>query len=99
MSNLSFISKVIEKVMASQLLDHMNANGPLDPMQSAYRVAHSTETAVLRVHNDIVNSLDRGLGVFLILLDLSAAFDTVDYEILLAFSEDMLVLMILYKNF
>ena len=71
--------------MASQLLDHMNANGLFNPMQSAYRVAHSTETALLRVHNDIVNSLDRGQGVFLVLLDLSAAFDTVDHKILLGF--------------
>ncbi len=87
-SNLSFISKVIEKVVAARLQDHMNANNLLDPMQSAYRAGYSTETALLRVHNDIVSSVDNGKGVFLVLLDLSAAFDTVDHEILLKFLED-----------
>ena len=57
-------------------------------MQSAYRAGHSTETALLRVHNDIVSAIDKGKGVFLTLLDLSAAFDTVDHEILLSFLKD-----------
>ena len=85
MSNLSFISKVIEKVVASRILDHMKENDLLDPMQSAYRSGHSTETALLRVHNDIVCAIDKGHGVFLILLDLSAAFDMDDHEIFLSF--------------
>ena len=88
MSNLSFISKVIEKVVASRILDHMKENNLLDPMQSAYRSGHSTETALLWVHNDIVCAIDKGHGVFLILLDLSAAFDTVDHEIFLSFLKD-----------
>ena len=57
-------------------------------MQSAYRSGHSTETALLRVHSDIVSAIDKGRGVFLILLDLSAAFDTVDHMILLSFLKD-----------
>ena len=57
-------------------------------MQSAYRSEHSTETALLRVHNDIVCAIDKGHGVFLILLDLSAGFDTVDHEIFLSFLKD-----------
>ena len=48
-SNLSFLSKVIEKVIASRLADHMAANDLMDPMQSAYRKGHSAETALLRV--------------------------------------------------
>ena len=72
-SNLSFISKVIERVVASRILDHMRENNLLDPMQSSYRSGHSTETALLRVHSDIVSAIDKGRGVFLILLDLSAA--------------------------
>jgi len=87
-SNLSFISKVIEKVVASRLVEHMTSNNMLDPMQSAYRAGHSTETALLRVHNDVLTAIDNGSGVFLVLLDLSAAFDTVDHEILLAFLRD-----------
>ena len=86
-SNLSFLSKVIEKVIASRLLDHMTENDLMDPLQSAYRKGHSTETALLRVHNDIVSAVDKGHGVCLILLDLSAAFDTVDHTILLTFLE------------
>ena len=87
-SNLSFVSKVIEKVVASRLIDHMKENSLLDQMQSAYRSGHSTETALLRVYNDIVMSVDKGHGVYLILLDLSAAFDTVDHPILLSFLHD-----------
>ena len=66
----------------------MKENDLLDPMQSAYRKGHSTETALLRVHNDIVSAVDKGHGVCLILLDLSAAFDTVDHTILLTFLEE-----------
>ena len=61
-SNLSFISKVIERVVASPILDHMRENNLLDPMQSAYRSGHSTETALLRVHSDIVSAIDKGRG-------------------------------------
>ena len=57
-------------------------------MRSAYRPGHSTETALLRVHNDTVSVIDKGHGVFLILLDLSAAFNTVGHEIFLSFLKD-----------
>ena len=53
-SNLSYVSKVIEKVIAARLLSHMQDQNLLDPFQSAYRSGHSTETALLRVHNDIL---------------------------------------------
>ena len=52
-------------------------------MQSAYKACHSTETALLKVHNDILRSIDRNEAVLLVLLDLSAAFDTVDHCILI----------------
>ena len=89
-SNLSFISKVIEKVIANQLLKHMEENCLLEKMQSAYRSGHSTETALLRVQNDILKAVDgkKKKVVFLVLLDLSAAFDTVDHAILLSFLEN-----------
>ena len=66
-------------------LDHMKQNNLLDPMKSTYRVGHSTETALLRIHSDINSAIDKGKVVFLTLLVLSAAFDTVGYEILLSF--------------
>ena len=87
-SNLTFISKLIEKIIAKRLLAHLTENCLLDKFQSAYRSFHSTETALLRVHNDIAMALDKGKCAFLILLDLSAAFDTVDHETLLSFLKD-----------
>ncbi len=61
----------------------MCSNGLHDPHQSAYRKFHSTETAMLKVHCDITSALDRGEGAALLMLDLSAAFDTIDHGILL----------------
>ena len=51
--------------------------------QSAYREGHSTETALLRVHNDVMCALDRQKDLILVMLDLSAAFDTIDHDILM----------------
>ncbi len=61
----------------------MFENDLYDPMQSAYQKYHSTQTALVKVHNDIMEAIDGGSCVILVLLDLSAAFDTVDHEILL----------------
>ena len=82
-SNLPFLGKVIEKVVAAQLSSHLSLHGIHDPMQSAYRSGHSTETALLRIQDDINRGLDAGVGSLLVLLDLSAAFDTIDHTILL----------------
>ena len=83
-SNLAFLGKVIEKVIVSQLLIYMRNNNLQDELQSAYKKGHSCETALLKVMNDIQISLDLGNSVFLVLLDLSAAFDLVDFDILLS---------------
>ena len=57
-SNLSFVAKLIEKFAANQLVNHLNANGLTDPLQSAYRTSHSTETALIKVMSDIISDID-----------------------------------------
>ena len=81
-SNLTFISKVIEKVMSGRLNEHLINNSMFDPLQSAYRYKHSTEAALIKVQNDILSALDVGSSAILLMLDLSAAFDTIDHDIL-----------------
>lgn len=88
-SNLSFVSKVVEKVVASRLSTHLSNNNLLECMQSAYKSNHSVETALLRVHNDIMQAVDDKKVVLLILLDLSAAFDTIDHHVLLTRLHDI----------
>ena len=82
-SNLSFISKVIERIVASQLTGYLQTNKLLPDHQSAYRQGHSTETALLKIFSDILDAADSAQVTLLGLLDLSAAFDTVDHDILL----------------
>ena len=61
---------------------HLQDNGIMEKFQSAYKPKHSTETALLRVYNDVMLCIDQGKGCILVLLDLSAAFDTVDHTVL-----------------
>ena len=82
-SNLKYISKLIERIVLEQLTEHLSVNNIYEPMQSAYRHGHSTETALLRVQNDILQHMDNQEVTILLLLDLSAAFDTVSYPVLL----------------
>jgi hypothetical protein len=83
-SNLSFVSKLIERAVASQLASHLRNNDLMEPRQSAYRPGHSTETALLCIHNEIVCAIGEGKAVLLVLLDLSAAFDTVHHPTMLS---------------
>ena len=82
-SNLNFISKILEKVIHSRLCVHLESFPSLSPFQSAYRKFHSTETALARIQNDLLLAMNRQKVSALILLDLSAAFDTLDHKILL----------------
>ena len=82
-SNLTFLSKIQERLVTQQFTEFICKHNLADAFQSAYRPGHSTETALLRVCNDILMSLNGKRDVFLVLLDLSAAFDTVNHELLL----------------
>ena len=79
-SNLSFLSKVTEKIVLSQLSTYLNASKLFPVSQSVYRPGHSTKTALLRLRNDVLHSLDSGDVSLSTLLDLSAAFDTIDHN-------------------
>ena len=83
-SKLSFVSKIAEKVVAARFSNHLTDNGLYEQMQSAYRPHHSTETALGKVCNDLLCSLDERKAVILVLLDMSAAFDTIDHGIMLS---------------
>ena len=82
-SQLSFVSKLLEKHVAIQIRQHMEFNDLFDTFQSAYRSAHSCETAMVHIQDDILKALDCGKHIILVLLDLSAAFDSVDHAILI----------------
>ena len=71
-------------VVSGRLNEHLIKNSMFDPLQSAYRNKHSTETAWIKVQNDILSALDAGSSAVLLMLDLSAAFDTIDHDILLS---------------
>jgi hypothetical protein len=79
-SNLSFLSKITEKAAANQLLNYCEKHAPLPICQSGFRKYHSTETALLKVQSDFLLSTDRQEVCFLVLLDLSSAFDTIDHK-------------------
>ena len=82
-SGLGFKSKLVERVVASQLNDHVSLNGLENVRQSAYKLGHSTESALLSIKNDIYLAFGKGEATAVILLDQSAAFDTIDHDTLL----------------
>ncbi len=82
-SKLPCLAKILEKVVYSQLMSFLSRFEILDKFQSGFRVGHSTESALLRVVNDLRVIRDAGNAAALILLDLSAAFDTIDHVILI----------------
>ena len=79
-SGLCFLSKLVERVVAKQLTLHINNNKLDNPHQSAFKAGHSTETVLLSIKNEVYLSLACGEPTALVLLDLSAAFDTIDHN-------------------
>ena len=82
-SNLVFLAKICEKAVAVQYKDYCKLNRLYSQLQSAYRDDHSTKTALIKLQNDLLRAMNKDEVVLLLLLDLSAAFDTVSHEILL----------------
>ena len=82
-SNLAFVSKLVETVVAKQLQHYLNCNNLFPVFQSPYLQHHSTESALLKVMNDILLNMNSQYVTLLILLDLSAAFDTVNHDTIL----------------
>jgi len=80
--NIGFVAKIIERIAIQHFNSHVTTHGLLPTYQSAYRPHYSTQTAIASVFNDIACAVDAGQVCALVLLDLSAAFDTVDHGIL-----------------
>ena len=81
-SNLSFISKILEKIVSSRLLDHTESYNLGEPLQSAFKHHHGTETALLKIQSDLLLAMDDHKASLVVFLDLSAAFVTIDHTIL-----------------
>ena len=88
-SNLAFIPKVIERAVAFHLNKYLINDYLNESLETVHKSANSTETALVRVKNDIMMSIDQAKPVILVLLDLSAAFDTVDHNVLFSRLKDM----------
>ena len=81
--NIPYVSKLLMRIIAEQLLSHLNQHELLDKFRSAYCLGHSCESAILHVLNDVLCSANGGDLVLLEVLDLIAAFNNIDHEILL----------------
>ena len=83
-SNLPFLSQILEKVVLMQLTNHLASNHLTHKFQCAYRASHSAETALLCIVSGILTASDPNQVAILTLLDLSAAFDTNDQSKMLS---------------
>ena len=77
-SNLSFLSKILEKAALRQITEYIEANKLLPKYQSAYRKNHGVETATMKMYSDLLNAIDNSQVTIVVMIDLSAVFDTVD---------------------
>ena len=83
-SNLGYISKLVERVVVAQLVNHIERHDMMEAHQSAYHSSHSMETALLKLKTHVIQAPENQEVACLILLDLSAVFDTIDHDILLS---------------
>ena len=81
-SNFKFVSKAMKKCVLKQFINHCNHNKLIPDYQSAYHSNYSCETAVIKLVDDILHNMESKKGTALMAIDLSAAFDTVDHDIL-----------------
>ena len=88
-SQLPFISKILERIVSKQLINYLNINSLFYTRQSAYRKFHRPETLILSIRDDFLNKLDTNSNIELILLDIYAACDTIDNSILIKRLEDI----------
>ena len=88
-SNLSFIYFLMKKTIATHIHSHLINNDIVYNFQSAYKAGHSCETVLLRVYNDIVTTIGKCNSAMLVLLDLFAAFDTIDHDNLFVYLRNM----------
>ena len=79
-SNLSFIYKLLERVVMARVNKHLDVRNLREPCQSAYRAGHSTKTALVKVYNDRLCTVDDSQYFLVVLLDLSSTFDTIDRD-------------------
>ena len=85
MSNIAFVGKSLEKVAFRRLIDHLTLNGLHEEYQSAYKMLHSTETALACVQHDIASELVQNNAMLFVMLDLLIAFDVIDHTHSLTF--------------
>ena len=88
-SNLQFISKTVERITLDQFTQHCNSNSLLPDYQSAYRKYYSCGTSLVKLVNDILWAMEKQLVTVVVILDLSAAFNTVDHDLLLEVLEKL----------
>jgi len=91
-STLTFLSEITERAVAFHLNKYVFINNINESLEPAYKSGHSSEIALVRVKNDIMMSIDQGKPIILVLLDLSAAFDTIDHNLLFFRLKDMFCL-------
>ena len=83
-SGLSFLSKLVDQIVAAQIRSHMDSHDLSNTFQSVYKVGHSTETALFCIKNEVHLSLFKGMPTALVLLHLSVAFNTINHDTLLS---------------